>query len=162
MSLKEIWKTRKLEIAVVMLLLLWALAVTLHGQATNNRYIATANTTALTVQQPATDAKQVRFTTASAFCSVASTATWSWNGTAATATTLTPKRVPQTFLPASATAWSGSNVGAGTTGVVYNVPAGQTFPWDISHIVMGNQGTSTNLSLTTSNSCTITMEWLEQ
>src|SRR3954470_10797410 len=75
---------------------------------TANRYIATAGTTALTIQQPASNANQVQFETASIYCASASTVTPTWNGAAATATTLAIKQSPQTLQPAKATAWSGS------------------------------------------------------
>lgn len=72
-------------------------------------------TYACTVQQPATGSKPVRFISASLESSVASTATVSHNGTAASSTTTTPQHVnhigPDT--PA-ATCWAGSNVGTGT------------------------------------------------
>ncbi len=130
-----------------------------------NRYIATANTTALTVQQPATNANTVLFETASVYCASASTITPTWNGAAATATTLAIKKSPQTVAPALATAWSSSNGGVtgGVTGVVYNVPAGGTFTFDMSLVTLNTGlGTAANFTFTTSNSCTITMTWVEK
>lgn len=127
-----------------------------------DRFVATANTTALTVQQPASGARQVWFEESSIYCASASTATSSWNGTAASATTVTIKGVPVSSRAATATAWSGSNVGAGTTGIVFNIPAGSTVPFDLRMFTMGASGTATNFTWTTSNSCTITIQWREQ
>lgn len=141
------------------LLLTATLAVPQPG---NYRYQVSAATTALTVQQPASNANQVQFQWASIYCSAASTATPSWNGTAATATAATIKRIPGTTATPRATAWSGSNVGAGTTGWVANIPAGATMAFDLTTFFMGTTGTATNLTYTTSNSCTITFEWTEK
>jgi hypothetical protein len=142
------------------LLLLLALAIPAIAQ---NHYIATASTTALTVQQAAgTNGAQVTFQGASVYCASAQTATLSWNGTAATATTLATLAVPNTFTGSRATAWSGSNVGAGTTGPVYNVPAASTFLIDLGWFAMGNTGSGSNFTITTSGSCTITITWTER
>ena len=86
-------------------------------------YLATASTTALTIQQPASGSKKVAFGSASVYCASAQTATLSWNGSAATATTLTTKPIPGNATASTATAWSGSNSSGGTTGPVYNLPA---------------------------------------
>src|SRR5574342_237649 len=66
----------------------------------------------ITVQQPASNAKTVSFIGAYVDCSVACTITLERDGSAATATTLTP--VALNSGTATATAWSGSDVGAGT------------------------------------------------
>lgn len=141
-------------------LFLMAAVSILFGQ-NPDRYIATANTTALTIQQPATQGRQVTFGSASVYCASASTATLSWNGSAATATAGTAIRIPGTASGASETVWTGSNVGAGTTGPVYNVPAGATglLNLDLSWIRMGNVGTGANFTISTSNTCTITITW---
>lgn len=142
--------------------LVTALSLCLTGQNAVNRYIATADTTALTVQQPTNGAKQVQFETASVYCAIACTATGSWNGTAASATTLTIKKAPGTFAQPAATAWSDSNAGSGTAGVVYNVPAGGTILFDMSGIYMGTSGTATNYTFTASQAATIAMQWIEK
>lgn len=134
------------------------------GQGVDH-YIASAATTALTVQQPvADDARLITFgdsnvAGASVYCASASTATIKWNGTAATATAGTEVKLPGTQRPSGMTIWTGSNVGTGTTGPVYNVAAGSTFPIDLTWFVLGTQGTATNLTIATSNSCTITFAY---
>lgn len=137
-----------------------------HAQSTGvDHYLATAATTALTVQQPvAADARLITFgdsnvAGASVYCAADSTATLAWNGTAATATAGTEKLLPGTQRPSGMTVWTGSNVSGGTTGPVYHVQAGQTFTIDLSWFVFGRQGTATNVTITTSNSCTITFAY---
>lgn len=125
-------------------------------------YSVSASTTALTIQQPATNGAQVQGGTVSIYCAAAQTATPSWNGTAATTTAATIKLSISTLRPASATAWSGSNVGSGTSGTVYNVPAGVERVWDISDVTMGNTGSATNYTWTTNGTCTISMSWKEK
>ena len=130
----------------------------------NDHYIATATTTALTVQQPATNARQITFgdsnvVGASVYCASAQTATISWGGAAATATAGTEIKLPGTQQPSGATIWTASNVGAGTTGPVYNVIAGTTFAIDLTWFQFGTQGTSQNLTITTTGSCTITFAY---
>jgi hypothetical protein len=130
-----------------------------------DHYIASASTTALTVQQPAAAAaRQITFggptvAGASVYCALASTATTSWNGAPATATAGAEVMLPGTQRPSGMTVWTGSNVGGGTTGPVYNVPAGQTFLLDLSWFIFGTQGTSENLTISTSNTCTITFAY---
>lgn len=129
-----------------------------------DHYIASADTTKLTIQQPSTQARQITFGDAtnvglSVYCASASTLTISWNGTAATATAGTEKKLPGTVFSSGVTVWTGSNVGAGTTGPVYNVPAGGTLPVSLTWFRFGTTGTSTNVTAATSNSCTITFAY---
>lgn len=142
-----------------------AIAQTAPSQYTDH-YIASASTTALTLQQPAVNARQISFAppgagvaSVSVYCASASTATFSWNGTAATATAASEIKLPGTQLPSGMTVWTGSNVGSGTTGPVYNIAAGQTMPFDLSYFKFGTQGTGANITITTSNSCTITFAY---
>lgn len=135
-------------------------ASVLHGQA-NDHYMATATTTALTVQQPASNARLITFgggtvPGASVSCAAAQTATLSWGGAAATATAGAEKLVLGTFIPSGATVWTASNVGAGISGPVYNIAAGGTVNIDLSWFRLGTQGTTQNVTITTSGSCTIT------
>lgn len=133
----------------------------LFGQQAN-RYFVSASTTKVTIQQPANGGgNQVQGEQASIYCVAAQTATEEWNGAAATATTTTPKKAIGTFQPALATAWTASNVGGGTSGPVYNVPAGSTMFLDISGVRLGTTGTGTNYSIGTSGTCTITIYWTE-
>lgn len=143
-------------------LLMFLLAVPLFAQPQPvDHYTATANTTALTIQQPATNARQISFGSstvagASVYCAMASTATFSWSGTAATMTAGSELRLPGTQQPSGAKIWTSSNVGAGTTGPVYNIPAAGTMLFDLTWFRLGTQGTTANITITTSNSCTIT------
>ena len=133
--------------------------------AQGERYIASASTTALTLQQPATNALTVSFLSsgpASIYCASAQTATLSWNGTAATTTAGTANRLPPTQKPANASIFTASNVGSGTTGPVYNVAAGATLLIDMSWFSMGASGTGNNITITTNGTCTITVQWIER
>jgi len=130
-----------------------------------DHYTASAATVALTIQQPATNARQISFGNgpgtagASVYCASASTATFSWTGAAATATAGSEIKLPGTQQPSGVTVWTASNVGGGTTGPVYNVPAGGTMAFDLSWFRLGTQGTTSNLTISTSNSCTITFNY---
>lgn len=132
------------------------------AQAPSRQYIATATTTGLTVQKLANDQTVIKFHAAWIYCASAQAATLSWNGTATTATTLVTVKLPGTIIASAATAWSGSNVGTGTVGPAYNVPAGSTFVIDLSAFTMGNTGTGTNVTVKTDGTCTITFSWGEQ
>src|SRR5580765_966868 len=146
-----------------LLILLFAAVAALAQPQPQDHYTASASSTALTLQQPSSNARQITFgngpntTGASVYCASASTATFSWNGGATTATTATEKLLPETRNASGMTIWTATNQsGAGTTGPVYNVPAGGTMAFDLSWFRFGTGGTSSNLTITTSNSCTIT------
>ena len=144
-------------------LLLFSFA--LHAQPVpSNHYIATASTTALTIQQPAANARQITFGSptvagASVYCAAAQTATIYWSGAAATATSGSEVLLPGTQTPSGATIWTGSNVGTGTTGPAYAVPAGATFLIDLEWFHLGTQGTTSNLTIKTTGTCTITFAY---
>lgn len=142
-------------------LLFTAICGLLFGQAPSRQYLATATTTGLSVQKLANDPTTIKFHAAWVYCASAQAATLSWNGTAATTTTLATVKLPGTIVASAATAWSATNVGTGTVGPVYNIPAGSTFVIDLSAFTMGNTGTGTNVSVKTDGSCTITMSWGE-
>lgn len=144
------------------LLLLLTVSASIWAQGGPREYIATATTTALTIQKLANDPTMVNFHSAWVSCVAAQTFTLSWNGTAATATSLATVQLPNTVQSSAATAWSGSNVGGGTTGPTYTVGAGQTYPIDLSLFRLGNGGTGANLTITTTGSCTITFAFGEQ
>lgn len=144
------------------LILIALLSVLPAWAQSEKRYIASASTTALTIQQPAANGLQVSFGVATVYCAAAQTATLSWNGAAATATAGTAKAIPPTFSGASATVWTGSNAGSGTTGPVYQVPLGLTINIDLTSFGFGNTGSASNLTITTSGSCTITIPWTER
>ena len=147
--------------------LIWlAFSMVAFGQQFDH-YTAYANTTALTIQQPATQARQITFGDsdnpgASVYCLSNATAIISWGGTAATATAGSEVKLLGTQQPSNATIWTGSNVGSGTTGPTYNVIAGTTFPISLTWFRFGTQGTSTNLTITTSGTCTITFAYSAQ
>ena len=129
------------------------------AQTPPDHYIATASTTALTLQQPASNARQIQFSTVNVYCASASTATFSWNGTAASATAGSETLLPGTRYASGMTVWTASNVGSGTPGPVYNVPAGATMSFDLSWFTFGTSGTATNITVSTNNSCTITFAY---
>lgn len=149
----------------LLLLLIAAVAAFAQPQPTDH-YAASASTTALTIQQPATNARQITFgngpgsSGASVYCAAAQTATFSWNGTVTTATAGTEVKLPGTRNASGATIWTATNQSsAGTTGPVYTVPAGGTMAFDLSWFKFGTQGTSSNLTITTSGTCTITFNY---
>ncbi len=127
------------------------LAASLGAQTVNHYIESTGNValssaaTAFTIQQPATGAKQVTGEWSSVYCSAACVVTQSINGTAATTTAGTSVGVPgNTTAPASINVFTASNVGAGTTIAVDNIPAGSTFTFDLSKVRMGTTGNTTN------------------
>jgi len=150
---------------LLLMLLIAAGSVPLKAQTLN--YIASASTTALTLQQPASQARRVEFPQggragASVYCAGAQSATVKWNGTAATATAGTVVLVPPNTTPSTSTVWTGSNVGAGTTAVVAQVAAGATIAFDLGWFRMGASGTGFNITIATSGTCTITFLWSER
>jgi len=139
-------------------------SIPLCAQRATDHYIATASTTALTIQQPATGARQIDFgdarvAGASVYCSGAQTATLKWNGTAATATAGAEVKLPNTANASGVTVWTASNVGSGTTGPVYNIAAGATLPLDLSWLRLRGNGTAINVTIATSGTCTITFAY---
>ncbi len=143
--------------------ILLAVLVACAARAQTQNYEVTASTTAVTIQaNTASTGRTIRGQTASVYCVAAQTATVKWNGTNATATAGTVLRLPGTSSAATATVWTGSNVGSGTTGPVYNVPAGGTMILDFSLFILGGGGgTGQNFTIATSGTCTITMAWSE-
>lgn len=139
-------------------------AAAAFAQQPFDRYMATAATTGLTIQQPAANARQITFGDAvvpgaSVYCVAAQTATLSWSGTAATATAGTELMLPGTFTPSNATVWTATNVGAGTTGQVYQVAAGATIAIPLPWFRLGTAGTAQNITIKTSGTCTITFNY---
>ena len=135
--------------------------------ATTGDVSLTASTTALTIQQPATNGKQVAFDVATVYCSVACNVTQAQNGAAATATAGTAvAALPGSASAAVATVWTASNVGAGTTiPPVLHIAGGSTVTIDISQLGMGNTGTATNYTISVSSitgTANITIYWRER
>jgi hypothetical protein len=129
-----------------------------------DHYKATATTTALTIQQPVSGGRQIVFGDgqipgATVYCVAAQTATFSWNGTAASSTAGAEKLLPGTTVASGVTVWTASNVGAGTAGEATNIPAGSTVNFALPWIRFLTQGTAINLTITTSGSCTITFNY---
>ncbi len=147
-------------------------AIPAHAQinsysATTGDVVLSGAGTAFTVQQPATNGKQVQLTTAVVWCSVACNATQSQNGTAATATAGTANgTLPLGTTPASATVWTASNAGAGTpTGGIYHLSANQILILTLTPMTMGNTGTGTNYTVTISSitgTANVTIFWTER
>lgn len=108
----------------------------------------------ITVQQPATGARQVTFRSFYIDCSVACTISLERNGSAATSTTLAVNNINPGEGAATTTAWSSSNVGTGTVLAKYNINAGGSMTVDLTGIYFnqGNPlGTATNLTIRTSS-----------
>lgn len=121
----------------------------------------------VTVQQIASGKATLQFQYAWVYCSVACSFTLEMNGTAATATTLTAKKLPPQSAAPTATAWSGSDVGTGSyVSAGYQVAAGQTFTIDIGQLyITKGAGTAGNLSIRTSaitGTAEITIQWTEK
>lgn len=147
-----------------LLLLLFAFALPAFCQPAADHYIASASTTAFSIQQPATNARQISFGSptvagASVYCVAAATAQIKWNGAAATTTAGTELKLPGTQQPSGANVFTASNVGTGTAGPIYNVPAGGTMTFDLTWFRFGTQGTSANITIATSGTCTITFAY---
>jgi len=151
------------------------LAASFPAFAQQNFYTATTGDvtlsgagTSLTIQQPATNAKQVQLIAVLVYCSVACNATQAQNGTAATATAGTASDLLPLGPAAQATIWTASNVGAGTTvgGTLHLAGgAGTERTLDLSQVAMGNTGTGTNYTITVSSitgTANITLLWSEK
>jgi len=146
----------------------------LFGQAQTYNYSATTGDvslssagTSFTIQQPATNGKNVKLSSALVYCSVACDITQAQNGTAATATAGTATAILPggLFTPATATVWTASNVGSGTAvGGTIHQTSQQYIPIDLSKISMGNTGKNTNYTITISSitgTANITLFWTE-
>lgn len=160
------------ECALVVSLLVLA-AEQGSGQPAVRRYSATtgdvalvAAGTKLTIQQPATNANSVVLEAAVIYCTVACDVTQSQNGTAATATAGTASLLLPFGVPALATVWTASNVGAGTAaGGILHLAAGERLTLDLSKVSMGNTGTATNYTIvvaTITGTANISLFWSEK
>lgn len=120
--------------------------------ATTGDVVLVAAGTKFTIQQPATNANQVQLIAAVAWCSVACDLTQSQNGTAASTTAGTVTEILPFGVPALATVWTASNVGAGTAaGGILHLSAGERLTIDLSRVSMGNTGTATNYTFVISS-----------
>lgn len=103
----------------------------------------------ITIQQPASGGRRIFVELFNLYCSVACVITWEQNGTAATATALARNTIgPSDFSP-TVTAWSGSNVGAGTTLQVFRLSAAESKSLNMEGVFMQGSSTATNYSLRT-------------
>lgn len=104
----------------------------------------------ITVQSPATGAaRSVRFVGAYVYCAAVCDVTLERDGTAATATAITPAAVSLSAPAAQTKAYRSSDVGAGTVIGKYTIPAGGTQVIDLGSAVILRAGG--NLSLRTSS-----------
>jgi hypothetical protein len=137
-----------------------------------NRYSATSGDvslsgagTSFTIQQPAAGAKILTLEAIQVYCSVACNVTQAVNGTAATATAGTISAIPPATIPAAATVWTASNVGAGTAvGAILHLAAAVTQVIDVSKVQLGNAPAS-NYTVTISSitgNANITLFWSER
>lgn len=155
-----------------LLLFLFPFAGRLFAQQGKGVFVAEKETVlagaaeVLTVHLPSTSTRTVAFTEGWVYCSVACTFTLERDGTAPTTTPLTVKKVNanisgDTAASNDALAFHTSNVGASTVLNTYNVPAGGTFPIDLSDkgLLPGE-----NLTLRTSSitgTARLTLKWKE-
>lgn len=106
----------------------------------------------VTIQQPATGARQVTFISAYFDCSVACTFTLERNGTAASSTTLAVNNVNPGESAATTTAWSASNVGTGTVLQSFGCQAACNISIDLTGFSFAQvNGTGVNLTLRSSS-----------
>jgi hypothetical protein len=136
--------------------------------------VAASASTTLTIQQPASGAKSVTFIAAIVQCPGQSFAVQQlYNGTGATATTLTtiPMMTTSTNTTSVATAWSASNVGFGTvlmSTLTYTAGAIAVIDLTKPGATMSGNGINQNYSVTVTNtgssSCTATLDviWQER
>lgn len=106
----------------------------------------------LTIQQPATGARNIHFHGVSiqspdADCEV----TIERNGTAATGTSQTPVGETPSTPASAATGWNTSNVGVGTVVRRVRAMAGSTASLDLSDLWLFGNGTGKNLSIRTAS-----------
>lgn len=135
-----------------------------YSASTGNVSLSAAGT-ALTIQQPATNASVVNFETATIYCSVACVVSQAQNGTAATATAGTAVAISPSGPAAAATVWTASNVGAGTSvPPAINLSAGSTLVLDLSKVTLPHGGSQVNYTISVGSitgTANITMIWKE-
>lgn len=149
------------------LILFLLAALSAFAQDPRQQYVTVKETSSatekVTIQQPTSGARLVIFDYAKVQCTVATTATLSVEGTAATTTALVPTPM-NASVAAAAVAFRSSNVGAGTTIDTYLVAAGAMVRIDLSTLSMPADGTAHNLTIatdTSSGTCRITIKHYE-
>lgn len=140
--------------------------------ATVSGTISSSGTSKLTIQQPATGARQINYIAAVAQCAGQSfSVDQAENGTAATTTAGTAVALIPTTATASAKVFTASNVGSGTaTGPTLAFTAGNPQVIDLSQRTTGTvvAATTNNYTITVTNtgsgSCTggISIYWSER
>ncbi len=144
-----------------------------HGQPAVRRFSATSGDVVLsgagtkfTIQQPATNANMVQLEAATVYCSVSCDLTQAQNGTAASTTAGTVSELLPFGVPAMATVWTASNVGAGTAaGGILHLAATEKITLDLSKVSFGNTGTATNYTFVISSitgTANVTLFWSEK
>jgi len=140
---------------VIKFLLPFLLVSLSSAQATYSVTKSTALTAAaevITVQQPAANAKIVRFVSVYVDSTVATLLSLEVNGAAATATTLVPVSVNPSSEPAAVfKAFSASDSSGGTVIGTYSIAAGSFLTIDLSNIKFLTTGTNNNLTLRTNS-----------
>lgn len=141
---------------LVLALFALMIASPMFGQA----WIYETTTTKATVAAPSNTSNTITFNClgcgASVYCSSASTATLSRDGTAPTATEGTPITLngsDSTVSAADIRVYTASNVGAGTTLKTYTIAAGEEKNIDLTQFGLTK---GKNVSIGTDNSCRIT------
>jgi len=107
----------------------------------------TAAAEAVTIQQPASGARTVRFSGVYVYCSAQCDVTLEHTGTAATATSATPTPYPGVAKAATAGGFVASNVGTGTVLGRYTVAATGGMVLDLSRVALFGPGTAKNVTI---------------
>jgi hypothetical protein len=125
----------------------------------------TGGETVLTIQQPATGARDIRFLAASVYCSVACTASLEMNGSAASSATTTATKLDSRAPAAASVIYAASNSTGGTVINQYEIAAGSQVAVEGIGLVMGaNVASKQNISIrisAISGSANIWIAWLE-
>jgi len=159
---------RKLLISIVLCLFCTAQGTPNRFSSSTGKVVLSGAATTFTLQQASVGSKKIILEGATVSCTVACEVTQAENGAAATSTAGSISCVQPCGPAATATTWTASNVGAGTT-IGANplpVPAAGVLIIDLSKVYFSKTSTSaTNYSIST-NSITgtvvITFIWSEQ
>lgn len=160
------------KILTLALLLLAVVGASGQQEKRNNRFFVyydasglSAADATLTLQQPSSGSKWVFLETFRIYCSVACVLTISRDGTAATTTAATENSL-NGGETASATAFTASNVGAGTTIDVIEVAAGETLSIDLNRLFLeDDDSTANNITFDTDDitgDVTMYLRWEER
>jgi hypothetical protein len=119
----------------------------------------------ITIQQPASNSKNVELKSAYIDCSVACTVTLERNGNPASTTETTVVAVNPGEGTATAKAYYSSNVGTGTVVSVSTLAAGSFLVFDLSGMTFTRTNQGLNFTLRTSSitgTVNITIKWTER